>query len=172
MSATTLQKYHHPLPLRALGFCGCDDSVHAEILHMISASYPFVEWGVLFRPDKEGQPRYATMEWVEKELHPEWRKGNGAMRLAAHLCGERVNEVLRGEGEFLTKLAELGFRRVQINATQVNGVDTEDLKGKAEVLRGLMGQFGFLEFIIQRSDEVREGGSAAIEASREEGVLW
>jgi hypothetical protein len=155
MTHTTLQKYKHPLPLRALGFCGADDSVHAEMMSMMSKEYPFIEWGVLFRPDKEGEPRYATMEWVEKELHPLWRKGNGSMRLAAHLCGERVNEVLRGEGEFLTKLAELGFRRVQINATKVNGVDTEDLKGKAEVLRALMGQFGFLEFIIQRSDEVR-----------------
>lgn len=122
-------------------------------MSMISREYPFVEWGVLFRPDKEGQPRYARMDWVEGVLGKYWRKSNGSMRLAAHLCGERVNEVLRGEPDFLTKIAGLGFRRVQINATEVNGVDTSNLSEKAGVLATLMSQFPFLEFIIQRSDE-------------------
>ncbi len=43
MSAATLRK---------LGFCGVDDSVSPEALGMIFHSYPFVEFGVLFRPDK------------------------------------------------------------------------------------------------------------------------
>jgi hypothetical protein len=38
--------------LRALGLCGADDSVNPNLLAMISHSYPFVEFGVLFRPDK------------------------------------------------------------------------------------------------------------------------
>ena len=38
--------------LRALGFCGVDDSVDPNLLGIISNSYPFVEFGVLFRPDK------------------------------------------------------------------------------------------------------------------------
>ncbi len=46
--------------LRAIGFCGVDDSTQPELLDMISARFPGVEWGVLFRPDKEGQPRYST----------------------------------------------------------------------------------------------------------------
>jgi hypothetical protein len=45
------------MALRALGFCGVDDSTQPELLEMISARFPGVEWGVLFRPDKEGQPR-------------------------------------------------------------------------------------------------------------------
>jgi hypothetical protein len=27
--------------------------------------YPWVEWGVLFRDDKEGQPRFASAKWVD-----------------------------------------------------------------------------------------------------------
>jgi len=38
--------------LRALGFCGADDSVDPFLLGIICNSYPFVEFGVLFRPDK------------------------------------------------------------------------------------------------------------------------
>jgi hypothetical protein len=38
--------------LRKLGFCGADDSVSPHALGMIYHSYPFVEFGVLFRPDK------------------------------------------------------------------------------------------------------------------------
>mmetsp|Transcript_8165 Transcript_8165/g.11726 ORF Transcript_8165/g.11726 Transcript_8165/m.11726 type:complete len:94 (-) Transcript_8165:559-840(-) len=48
--------------LRTLGFCGADDSVHPNLLGLISQSYPLVE----FRPDKEGQPRYATKKWVAR----------------------------------------------------------------------------------------------------------
>ena len=30
-----------------------------------SQRYPWVEWGVLFRDDKEGQPRFASAKWVD-----------------------------------------------------------------------------------------------------------
>jgi hypothetical protein len=38
--------------LRYLGFCGVDDSIDPRLLGLIAHSYPFVEFGVLFRPDK------------------------------------------------------------------------------------------------------------------------
>ena len=43
--------------LRCLGFCGADDSVEPTLLAAISAQHPWVEWGVLFRKDKEGLPK-------------------------------------------------------------------------------------------------------------------
>jgi hypothetical protein len=43
--------------LRYMGFCGVDDSVSSLALSLISEHYPWVEWGILFRSDKEGQPR-------------------------------------------------------------------------------------------------------------------
>jgi hypothetical protein len=44
----------NPPTLRALGLCGADDSVHPNMLILLSTAYPFIEFGVLFRPDKEG----------------------------------------------------------------------------------------------------------------------
>lgn len=140
------------MSLRALGFCGADDSVSPKLLGVICQSYPLVEFGVLFRPDKEGQPRYATASWVER-LGEVASRSNGRMKLAAHLCGGRVNEVLRGDDAFISTLPALGFRRVQINATAVNGVDTSSLATAVPPVAALMARHPEFEFILQKNDE-------------------
>jgi phosphoribosylanthranilate isomerase len=137
--------------LRALGFCGADDSVHPNLLGLIALAYPTVEFGVLFRPDREGQPRYATSEWVDR-LSRVARK-NPTMKLAAHLCGSRVDEVLKGNDAFLSLLSSLGFRRVQINATAVNGVDTSRLKESVPAFLRVIRNHPNLEFVLQRNQE-------------------
>ena len=43
------------MKLRAVGLCGIDDSTDITHLQLLSENYPFAEWGVLFRPDKEGK---------------------------------------------------------------------------------------------------------------------
>lgn len=48
-------------------------SPHTHLLFVCTAimltwrvqRYPWVEWGVLFRDDKEGQPRFASSAWVD-----------------------------------------------------------------------------------------------------------
>ena len=124
------------------------------MLGVISHSYPFVEFGVLFRPDKEGEPRYASTEWVE-ELSKVSKSLGGTMRLAAHLCGARVNEVLDGKQEFLARIEKLGFQRVQINATAVNGVDTSRLAESVETFAKVVSNLPGLEFILQKNAETQ-----------------
>ncbi|GAX22035.1 hypothetical protein FisN_6Hh282 [Fistulifera solaris] len=137
--------------LRALGFCGADDSVHPHHLVVLAQAYPCVEFGVLFRPDLEGQPRYATMAWVER-LSNAMTLCSG-MKLAAHLCGSRVNDVLQGDTAFIEQLQKWGFKRVQINATAVNGVDTSRLAEAVPVLCDIISKYPALEFILQKNDE-------------------
>lgn len=142
------------LKLRALGFCGVDDSVNPNLLAMICHSYPIVEFGVLFRPDKEGEPRYATMEWVEK-LSVVVNKMK-VMNLAAHLCGSHVNKFLNGENDdFITQLYQWGFKRIQINATSVNGVDTSKLNKSIPTFVEIIAKFDNIEFIIQKNEETK-----------------
>ena len=140
--------------LRALGFCGADDSVNPNMLGILCHHYPLVEFGVLFRPDKEGQPRYATSKWVE-ELGKLAAKSDGRMKLAAHLCGKRVNEVLDGDDSFVGTLYGLGFRRVQVNATAVNGVHVSRLSESVESFLSVVMKHRNLEFIIQRNEETK-----------------
>eukprot|EP00584_Thalassiosira_punctigera_P011811 CAMPEP_0172548524 /NCGR_PEP_ID=MMETSP1067-20121228/17798_1 /TAXON_ID=265564 ORGANISM="Thalassiosira punctigera, Strain Tpunct2005C2" /NCGR_SAMPLE_ID=MMETSP1067 /ASSEMBLY_ACC=CAM_ASM_000444 /LENGTH=289 /DNA_ID=CAMNT_0013335751 /DNA_START=72 /DNA_END=941 /DNA_ORIENTATION=+ len=164
-----------PAPkLEALGFCGADDTVNPRLLALIGRNYPLVEWGVLFRPDKEGQPRYATKEWVSRlsrilESDP----SRGGVRLAAHLCGSHVNDLLSSGIDssaaaaidaFLFELSEWGFRRVQVNATAVNGVFTEKL-GEGSTMESFlrtMGAHPKLEFIVQKNDETEPLWSALL----------
>ncbi|GAX09348.1 hypothetical protein FisN_6Lh282 [Fistulifera solaris] len=139
--------------LRALGFCGADDSVHPHHLVVLAQAYPRVEFGVLFRPDLEGRPRYATTAWVERLSHAMASVSCSNMKLAAHLCGSRVNDVLRGDTAFIEQLEKWGFKRVQINATAVNGVDTSRLAEAVPALCDIISKYSALEFILQKNDE-------------------
>lgn len=150
--------------LSALGFCGADTSVNPRHLALLSQCYPKIEWGILFRPDKEGQPRYATLEWVQS-LSDAFKISQGERssgRLAAHLCGNYVNDLLstNRSGEidtFLNQLYEWGFRRVQVNATAVNGVFTENL-AEESTLQSLLRAVNAhpkLEFIVQKNEETK-----------------
>mmetsp|Transcript_22021 Transcript_22021/g.53301 ORF Transcript_22021/g.53301 Transcript_22021/m.53301 type:complete len:290 (-) Transcript_22021:394-1263(-) len=161
--------------LEALGFCGADDSVNPRLLALIGQNYPLVEWGILFRPDKEGLPRYASKEWVNRlsqilNKDPAYR---GKVRLAAHLCGSHVNNLLSSStdsssetaiDEFLVQLYQWGFRRVQVNATAVNGVYTEQL-GEGTTMQSFLRTTGAhpkLEFIVQKNDETEPLWSALL----------
>ena len=99
------------LDLRAMGFCGADDSCSPEHLQLLSAHYSWVEWGVLFRPDLEGTPRYASKEWVQSLVDVNKKSGE-IMRLAAHLCQSRCQQVLEGDASFIKELSGMGFARV------------------------------------------------------------
>jgi len=101
---------------------------------------------------QEGEPRYATEEWV-KSLAAVASATN--MKLAAHLCSSRVNELLVGDDAFLSTLPSKGFRRVQINATAVNGVDTSDLAGSVPIFAEVITKHTDLEFILQKNEETR-----------------
>mmetsp|Transcript_8 Transcript_8/g.5 ORF Transcript_8/g.5 Transcript_8/m.5 type:complete len:115 (+) Transcript_8:62-406(+) len=110
------------MPVKALGFCGADDSVDPRLLAAISARYPWVEWGILFRPEKEGEPRFASRAWVE-----ELRQINetAKMPLAAHLCSQHVSDLLGGNDSIVKELLSKGFHRFQLNATKANNFDSE-----------------------------------------------
>lgn len=144
--------------LSALGFCGADDSIHPDLMAMFSNSYPQVEFGVLLRPDRQGSPRYASPEWLKSLTKTKEKiKQNGSnvttMRLAAHLCGSRVNDLLVGDVEYLETTIAPWFERVQINATAVNGVDTSGLAEAVPVLWDVIQRFESIEFILQRNAE-------------------
>jgi phosphoribosylanthranilate isomerase len=154
--STASQQHSNNGLLRAIGFCGLDDSVDPYMVLMMCHSYPIIEFGVLFRPDLEGQPRYPSKRWVEQ--FSDVLKNHATsidMKLAAHLCGTRVNDVLNNSGdEFINQLIEWNFHRVQINATARNGVDTSNLAAAVPNIVRIVNKYaGTIEFIIQRNEE-------------------
>jgi hypothetical protein len=139
---------------RALTFASVDDSVDPKLLGIISRCYPLIEFAVLLRPDMEGQPRYASVPWVQKLAAVANRPG-AKMRLAAHLCGSLVNEVLSGDDGLLQKLPAMGFKRVQINATAINGVSTFKLERFVDSLLEVIAKNPDLEIILQKNKETQ-----------------
>jgi hypothetical protein len=154
------------IKLRLLGFCGADDSVQPEHLALISQRYPWIEWGVLFRPDLEGQGRYASEAWVESLSRVNREHGN-VMKLAAHLCAARCQQVLDGDASFARNLRRLGFGRIQINATAANKVhvDAEKYDFYAKNILSCMTEVSDLEFIFQLNDETRGIWNAILAAT-------
>jgi hypothetical protein len=79
------------------------------------------------------------------------------MKVAAHLCEYYVNDVLNGDkaDTFLSQLTAWSFRRVQINATVVYGVDTSRLAESVPNVLVLIKRHPQLEFILQKNAETR-----------------
>lgn len=147
------------ITLSCVGFCGADDSIEPCLLAAISAQHEWVEWGVLFRNDKEGEPRYASSQWLKRLAAT---NSSRSMRLAGHLCAQRVNELLRGESDFVRYLhEEVGFNRVQINATAANNCDVAMFgsdSGACKCVAALRSAFAAVpevEFILQRNRETK-----------------
>lgn len=147
------------MKLRYLGLCGIDDSVKISHIELLADKFPFVEWGVLFRPDKEGEPRYASQFFIQEIVTLNMdRKDAGlpAIRFAAHLCGSRCQEVLNGNSKYVQFLSSIGFQRVQVNATVINGVDRSNKDEWVSNLVKCMGEVNNIEWIIQANDETKD----------------
>ena len=157
-----------------IGFCGIDSSIDPMLLSLISSKYQYIEWGILFRSNDCKEvlelPRYPGLRWVEKYLYPAYISVRvpKRMNLAAHLCGDYVIDLLKGDDRFVKRLSKLGFKRFQINATKANGVDLskillnndDDIQddGRFSVVNLLkvIREHPESEFIIQRSDETEK----------------
>jgi hypothetical protein len=137
-----------------MGFCGLDDSMDPQLALLLSTKYTWIEWGVLFRPDLEGTPRYASADHVKKLCAVNMDCGS-PMRLAGHLCGQRCQEVIDGDWSFVEELSTLGFGRVQVNATKANFVTVlpEKMAEYISNLRACMAAVPQVEWIIQRNEE-------------------
>jgi hypothetical protein len=72
----------HPF---CVSITGADDAVQLDDLVALSRAFPFVEWGILYLPAKEGKPRYPTREW--RAALARARQVNG-IRTALHLCSD------------------------------------------------------------------------------------
>jgi len=143
------------MSIRAVGLCGVDDSVDVELLRLLAARYPAAEFGVLFREDKQGTPRYPSQKWLA-ELAEVAATSMPPLRLAAHLCGSRCSDVLKGDTTWVEEyLVPFGFKRVQINATAINGVEVADMSVASSHLEVAISKVSELEWILQANEETK-----------------
>ena len=123
---------------------GVDASTSLDAIADISDRFPFVEWGFLYSPKRQGQPgRYPSVDTLRRafEALPQ------QVQVALHVCGQGVPDLLAGEC-VITELVEKVARRngrVQLNFNAA----TEGLTLSS--LMGLFENFPATTFITQHN---------------------
>jgi len=91
---------------------GADDSIDPRELALLSRRFPFVEWGILVSPTRQGGARFPSGAWIH-ELQIV-NKYDGPLKLSLHVCGRWVRRLLTGYDEIPVWLFT-GVQRVQLN---------------------------------------------------------
>lgn len=109
------------LPKLNLTHCtltGVDESTDLSALTALSEEFPFAEWGFLYSPKRQGMPgRYPSVDILRRAFAelPE------NVRVALHVCGDGVHNLLRLENNTEDDLAGMVLARggrVQLNFNQ------------------------------------------------------
>jgi hypothetical protein len=83
-----------PMPLTRCSLTGVDETTPLVELVAVSDLYPFAEWGFLYSPKRQGTrgryPSVARLRRAFKELP-------SMVRVALHVCGDGVPQLLDGE---------------------------------------------------------------------------
>ena len=80
--------------LHTVTITGADDAIDIHQLVDLSMEFPFVEWGILVSKSKGGSPRFPSRSWID-HLDESVRKRR--IRVAMHICGKWMRELLTGE---------------------------------------------------------------------------
>lgn len=107
---------------------GADDLTNISDLVEITNKFPFVEWGILFSKNKEGQYRYPKKEWINQVT-------KAGIPLSAHLCGAYTRDIFeKYDTSFLKKLKG-NWKRVQLNYNFKNQGDYSQCCNVAQMLQ-------------------------------------
>lgn len=115
-------------------FTGVDERTNLDLLSFLSVKYPFVEWGFLYSPKREGEPgRYPSVEFLQNAF----RSLPSTTNVALHVCGKGVYDLIESEPVIssLVELVHARQGRVQLNFSHARkNVDLDKLKGMIELL--------------------------------------
>src|SRR5882757_7463136 len=134
------------MPLSRCSLTGVDDTTPLVELVAVSDLYPFVEWGFLSSPKRQGTrgryPSVARLRRAFKELP-------SMVRVALHVCGNGVSQLLGGESVVsgLFEQARTRGGRVQLNF-EASGGEVDVAK-----LRAFMLARPDVTFITQHNDD-------------------
>lgn len=107
-----------PLNLTHCTLTGVDELTSLADVYALSVAFPMVEWGFLYSPKRQGQPgRYPSIMMLADAFQSLPKN----VRVAMHVCGDGVHNLLAGQTNE-TKLLDLVVARkgrIQLNFNQV-----------------------------------------------------
>ncbi len=130
------------MKLKYVAITGADDGVRVEDLNAIAREYPHVEWALLYMPERAGQKRFPSGQWLN-----DFRAHYKGMHKAMHLCGSAFLDFAAGKPETLTVMK--GFRRIQLNLEFGNVDGKYDPQKLIEQIKAHSEH----EFVIQYTDK-------------------
>lgn len=112
--------------IKQIAFTGADDVTDPRLLVDLSRQVPQVEWGILMSRKMEGERRFPTLGWLRRLVKVALATPSQP-RLAAHLCGAALREVVAGDFLLYRERHDVlwVFNRVQLNfhGTKIGQVD-------------------------------------------------
>lgn len=133
--------------LELITLTGVDEHTSLPALEQMSELHPYVEWGFLYSPKRQGTPgRYPSIATLQQAFI----KLPHHMKVALHVCGAGVPNLLQGES-VVTQLVEMiGYRggRVQLN---FNAARIES-KFTLDDVRIFLEKHPSINFITQHND--------------------
>lgn len=131
------------MKLEYCAMTGADDPVDVRDLLVIGKDFPFVEWALLWMPERAGTQRFPTAGWIRN-----FKKECSGSHASLHLCGQGLIDFAAG------KKAEVmeGFRRIQLNLKYDNAGDRIDLAQ----LAARVGAQPEVQFILQYTDDKKD----------------
>ncbi len=98
------------MKLKNVTFTGADNKIDYTNLFELSARYPFIEWGILWYPEKMGKKRYPTRQWIKDFIEEKPRDVN----ISLHICGNEAYNFTRVWNMEVWDYLN-GVHRVQLN---------------------------------------------------------
>jgi|CXWL01.1.fsa_nt_gi hypothetical protein len=100
--------------LKFVTMTGADDSIDAADLLPLSKDFPFVEWGILFSEQQEGNNRFPSGAWHVRLAN---LAAANQLNLSAHICGRWVKQICSGDTAIFKRFSWLfeHYERVQLN---------------------------------------------------------
>jgi phosphoribosylanthranilate isomerase len=95
--------------LKYCAFTGPDDAVSPKDLLALSAEFPFAEWSILYVPNRGGEPRMPTENWI-RDFKAACK---GKANICLHLCADALPGLVAGDKKVLEIMD--GFPRIQMN---------------------------------------------------------
>ena len=96
------------MKLKYVAITGADDGVTVEDLNALQKEYPFVEWALLYMPERAGEKRFPSEKWLQ-DFSTHYKGAHRAM----HLCGGAFLGFVENDPAILKTMK--GFRRIQLN---------------------------------------------------------
>jgi len=130
------------MKLKYVAITGADDGVKIDDLNAVARDHPFVEWALLYMPERAGQNRFPSEKWLA-DFTAHYKGAHRAM----HLCGGAFLGFAENRKDVLGAMK--GFRRIQLN------LEFGNVEGKydPEKLIAQVRAHPEFEFVIQYTDK-------------------